>query len=215
MTVPLDVRNDIRSMDADGVPRAEIAKRLRVSRNTVAKYADRLRQLPCRHRRRGARPQAAGGDAAALERPPVRRGALAGVGVHVRGAGRDIRALGARPQGDGPRQRHRGGQDGPRRGHRVEAVLAVQGPLPLRGQVLQPLLRQREGLRRERRRVLAAQPLGSGPVLRVDGGAQPLPRRGVRRAQRRLARPRRQAGARGPRRRPRRDARCPASPSTR
>lgn len=40
MTVPLDVRNDIRSMDADGVPRAEIAKRLRVSRNTVAKYAD-------------------------------------------------------------------------------------------------------------------------------------------------------------------------------
>ena len=40
MTVPLDVRNDIRSMDADGVPRAEIAKRLRVSHNTVAKYAD-------------------------------------------------------------------------------------------------------------------------------------------------------------------------------
>ena len=40
MTVPLDTRNDIRSMDADGVPRAEIARRLRVSRNTVAKYAD-------------------------------------------------------------------------------------------------------------------------------------------------------------------------------
>lgn len=40
MTVPLDVRNDIRSMDADGVPRAEIARRLHVSRNTVAKYAD-------------------------------------------------------------------------------------------------------------------------------------------------------------------------------
>ena len=40
MTVPLDARNDIRSMDADGVPRAEIAKKLRVSRNTVAKYAD-------------------------------------------------------------------------------------------------------------------------------------------------------------------------------
>ena len=57
----------------------------------------RLRQLPCRRRRRGARPQAAGGGAAALRRPPVRRGAPAGVGVHVRGAGRDIRALGARP----------------------------------------------------------------------------------------------------------------------
>lgn len=193
MTVPLDVRNDIRSMDTDGVPRTVIEKRLRVSRNTVAKYADmedmspepplperrrgprsratrpessrcpgptsgrptssatpprgsstgsstsgatgvlldgpqvrarlaagavggrrrglpgarvaggdlpgRLRQLPCRHRWRGARPQAAGGDAAALERPPARRSALAGVGVHVRGAGRDIRALGARPPG--------------------------------------------------------------------------------------------------------------------
>ncbi len=40
MTVPLDARNDIRSMDAEGVPRAEIARRLRLSRNTVAKYAD-------------------------------------------------------------------------------------------------------------------------------------------------------------------------------
>ena len=40
MTVPLDVRNDIRSMDAEGVPRAEIARRLRLSRNTVARYAD-------------------------------------------------------------------------------------------------------------------------------------------------------------------------------
>ena len=40
MAVPLDMRNDIRSMDADGVPRAEIARVLGVSRNTVAKYAD-------------------------------------------------------------------------------------------------------------------------------------------------------------------------------
>lgn len=40
MTVPLDDINDIRSMDAEGVPRAEIARRLRLSRNTVAKYAD-------------------------------------------------------------------------------------------------------------------------------------------------------------------------------
>ena len=40
MTVPLDIRNDIRAMDADGVPRAEIARGLRVSRNTVAKYAE-------------------------------------------------------------------------------------------------------------------------------------------------------------------------------
>lgn len=40
MTVPLDVRNDIRSMDARGVPRAEIARELHLSRNTVARYAD-------------------------------------------------------------------------------------------------------------------------------------------------------------------------------
>ena len=40
MTVPLDTRNDIRSMEAAGLTRAEIARRLRLSRNTVAKYAD-------------------------------------------------------------------------------------------------------------------------------------------------------------------------------
>ena len=40
MTVPLDRRNDIRSMDADGVPNAEIARRIHASRNAVAKYAD-------------------------------------------------------------------------------------------------------------------------------------------------------------------------------
>ena len=40
MTVPQDMMNDIRSMDAGGVPRAGIARRLCVSRNTVAKYAD-------------------------------------------------------------------------------------------------------------------------------------------------------------------------------
>ncbi len=39
MAVPLDTRNDMRSMDADGVPRAEIARGLGASCNTVAKYA--------------------------------------------------------------------------------------------------------------------------------------------------------------------------------
>ena len=38
--MPLDIGNDIRLMDAGGVPRAEIARRLGVSRNTVEKYAD-------------------------------------------------------------------------------------------------------------------------------------------------------------------------------
>ena len=40
MTVPLDTVNDIRSMDAAGRSRSEIARMLHVSRNTVAKYAD-------------------------------------------------------------------------------------------------------------------------------------------------------------------------------
>lgn len=40
MTVPLDTVNDIRSVDAAGRSRSEIARMLHVSRNTVAKYAD-------------------------------------------------------------------------------------------------------------------------------------------------------------------------------
>lgn len=39
-TVPLDMRNDIREMEAAGVSRSEIAGKLRLSRNAVAKYAD-------------------------------------------------------------------------------------------------------------------------------------------------------------------------------
>lgn len=46
MTVPQDVRNGIRPMDAGGVPRAEIARRLRLSRNTVARYADMADMSP-------------------------------------------------------------------------------------------------------------------------------------------------------------------------
>ncbi len=38
--MPLDTVNDIRSMDAAGHSRSEIARMLHVSRNTVAKYAD-------------------------------------------------------------------------------------------------------------------------------------------------------------------------------
>jgi len=37
---PLDMRNDIRSMDADGVPSAEIARRPHASRNAVVEHAD-------------------------------------------------------------------------------------------------------------------------------------------------------------------------------
>ena len=48
MTVPLDTMNDIRSMDAAGRPRSEIARMLHVSRNTVAKYADMEDRSPPR-----------------------------------------------------------------------------------------------------------------------------------------------------------------------
>lgn len=44
--MPLDEINDIRKMDAVGVPRAEIARRLSLSRNTVAKYADMADMSP-------------------------------------------------------------------------------------------------------------------------------------------------------------------------
>ena len=40
MTVSLGEQEDIRRMDRDGVPRAQIARELHLSRNTVAKYAD-------------------------------------------------------------------------------------------------------------------------------------------------------------------------------
>ena len=40
MTVPLDTANDIRSMDAAGRSRSEIARMLNVSRNTVSKHAN-------------------------------------------------------------------------------------------------------------------------------------------------------------------------------
>lgn len=57
MTVPLDIRNDIRPMDADGVSRSEIARRLHVSRNTVSKYADMEDMSPVAPvRRAGERP---------------------------------------------------------------------------------------------------------------------------------------------------------------
>lgn len=46
MTVPLDTVNDIRSMDAAGRSRSEIARVLHVSRNTVAKYADMEEMSP-------------------------------------------------------------------------------------------------------------------------------------------------------------------------
>ena len=63
MTVPLDIRNDIRSMDAGGVSRSEIARRLHVSRNTVSKYTDMEDMSPSAPIRRAReRPALEGND---------------------------------------------------------------------------------------------------------------------------------------------------------
>ena len=68
MTVPLDDVDDIRAMDAAGVPRAEIARRLRLSRNTVAKYADMADMSPAAPEARPrARRALAPGDAAWID----------------------------------------------------------------------------------------------------------------------------------------------------
>lgn len=65
MTVPLDDVNDIRVMDAAGVPRAEIARRLGLSRNTVAKYADMADMSPAAPEPRSRARRALGPDDAA------------------------------------------------------------------------------------------------------------------------------------------------------
>ncbi len=289
MTVPLDTVNDIRSMDAAGRSRSEIARMLHVSRNTVAKYADMEDMSPAAPMPRRGRPALEGNEewvAGVLEadlgaprkqRHTARRiydrlvaergyggsystvqrfvrelrlarAAAGGEGylelewapgtcqvdfgnfrAAVGGRTLDLKLLVAtlphsndrqcvalmsqrseclcaglleifrrwpRPGGDGARQRHRGGQDGTRRGHGIEAVLAVQSPLPLREPVLQPLFGKREGLRRERRGVPPAQPPRPRACVRRAPRAQRVPRRGVREGQRGGALPRRQA-ARG------------------
>lgn len=68
MTAPLDDVNDIREMDAAGVLRAEIACRLRLSRNSVVKYAVTADMSP-------AAPQSQ-----ALRHPPLPCWLRAGVG---------------------------------------------------------------------------------------------------------------------------------------
>lgn len=70
-----------------GVPRARVGAR---------HLPGRFRELPRRGRREDPRPQAAGRDAPALERPAVRRPHVAEVGVPVRRAARDLPPLGPR-----------------------------------------------------------------------------------------------------------------------
>lgn len=72
-----------------GVPRARVGAR---------HLPGRFRELPRRGRREDPRPQAAGRDASALERPAVRRPHVAEVGVPVRRAARDLPPLGPAPR---------------------------------------------------------------------------------------------------------------------
>ena len=249
MTVPLDTVNDIRSMDAAGRSRSEIARVLHVSRNTVAKYADMEDMSPAAPmpQRRG-RPALEGNEewvigvleadlgAPRKQRHTARRiydrlvaeRGYAGSYSTVQRFVRELRLARAAAGGEGylelewapgtcqvdfgnfraaaggraldPRLlvatlphpndrqcaalmsqrserlcaglleifRRRGGRDGARRGHGIEAVLVAQGPLSLREPVPRPLFGKREGLRRERRGVPPAQP--------------PRPRAGVRHA---------------------------------
>ena len=74
MTVPLDTVNDIRSMDAAGRSRSEIARMLRVSRNTVAKYAgmeDMSPAAPMPQRGAGPRSRATRNGSRAPSRPTL------------------------------------------------------------------------------------------------------------------------------------------------
>ena len=74
--MPLDEINDIRSMGAEGVSRSEMARRLHLSRNTAAKYADMGDMSPAAPHRGERRPRAA-----------ARRRRLGGVGARGRPRG--------------------------------------------------------------------------------------------------------------------------------
>lgn len=134
--------------------------------------AGRLRELPGDGRGTHGRPEAPGGDAAALQRPLLRRPAVREGRGLLPGPEGGLRADRARAAPARARQRHRGRQDGVRQGHGVEALLPVPGALPLREPLLQPLLREREGVGGERRGLPAPQPPRPGPRGGLAGRAQ-------------------------------------------
>lgn len=138
----LDMMNDIQSMDAGGVPRAEIARRPGVSRNTVAKYADIEDMSPVapapapRSRPRSSAAQVARYRRARLPAtgPRRRAAALSGVRERLRAAvggyhhepgfqlvGRVVRR---RPDGGGHNRTHRPSRE----------ACPIQGRVPPRAQ---------------------------------------------------------------------------------
>ena len=134
------------------VPRARLGRR---------RHAGRFRRGRRHDRRRGRQGPLPGRHVPALEHAVRGRDAGRERGMRVRGAGPDPRPHRHGSPRAGVRQRHRRGP--PRRvgqGHRGARVRHVLRPLPARDEVLQPVFRQREGIRRERGRLPAPQPHG-------------------------------------------------------
>lgn len=163
------------------VPRARLGRR---------RHAGRFRRGRRHDRRRGRQGPLPGRHVPALEHAVRGRDAGRERGMRVRGAGPDPRPHRHGSPRAGVRQRHRRGP--PRRvgqGHRGARVRHVLRPLPARDEILQPVFRQREGIRRERGRLPAPQPHGpqaqrgesqtageaSAVEARRDRGFGPLP----------------------------------------
>lgn len=111
-------------------------------------HAGRLRQPRRRDRGQEPRARAARGHAPAIELEVLRGNEVREGGVFLRGARRDLRARWQGAARDGARRRDRGRSDALRKGGRVAAVLADEGPLPPRAEVPRPPLGKREGVRR-------------------------------------------------------------------
>lgn len=189
------------------VPRARLARRRHAGRFRRGRRHDR------RQRRQDPLP---GRHVPALEHAVRGRDAGRERGMRVRGAGPDPRPHRHGSPRAGVRQRHRRGP--PRRveqgdsGARVRHVLR---PLPARDEVLQPVFRQREGIRRERGRLPAPQPHGPQAQRGEPQAAGEASAVETRRDRGRGPPPFRQADTRAVRRGPRGTAAAAARVSTR
>lgn len=189
------------------VPRARLARR---------RHAGRFRRGRRHDRRRGRQGPLPGRHVPALEHAVRGRDAGRERGMRVRGAGPDPRPHRHGSPRAGARQHHRRGP--PRRvgqGHRGARVRHVLRPLPARDEVLQPVFRQREGIRRERGRLPAPQPHGPQAQRGEPQTAGEASAVEARRDRGRGPPPFRQADTRAVRRGPRGTAAAAARVSTR
>ena len=180
MTVPLRTQHDMRETGARGVPRAEAARGLGVSRNTVSRYADMADMPP-------APPLPAPRARPSLEGHEARVDSVLSGDL---GAPRKQRHTARRICDRLVAERGYSGS--------YSSVCRHRDPPPLG---------QREGPGRERRGAPEAQPAGAGARGGLARRARRQARRGVPARQRGLQVPRRAPGARGDGRGPRHDAR--------